>query len=92
MGQEQAPVLQCILSEIVGEGFNALPKIKLTPIGVNVEKSIQYINDNYKGITIDKYVIMPNHVHLIMLLNDAGGHGNPPLQTVIGQFKSYTTK
>ena len=26
-----------------------------------------------------------------MLLNDAGGHGNPPLQTVIGQFKSYTT-
>ena len=59
MGQEQAPVLQCILSEIVGEGFNALPKNKLTPIGDNVEKSIQYINDNYKGITIDKYVIMP---------------------------------
>ena len=83
---------QAILSNIiVGEGLCALPQNVLTPIGMKVEKSIQFIKENYINITIDKYVIMPNHIHLIITLNNSGGHGNPPLQYVIGQFKSYTT-
>ena len=80
-----------ILSNIVGEGFHALPQNTLTPIGIVVEKSIQYINENYVGVEIEKYVIMPNHIHLIVNLNNSGGHGNPPLQNIIGQLKSYTT-
>ncbi len=81
-----------ILSNItVGEGLCALPQNTLTPIGKEIEKSIQYINHNYIGVTIDKYVIMPNHIHLIVDLDDSGGHRNPPLQNIIGQLKSYTT-
>ena len=68
------------------------PKIKLSDIGIETEKSIKYINDNYKDVEIEKYVIMPNHIHLIMVLNESGGHRNPPLQSIIGQLKSYTTK
>lgn len=84
---------KCILSKIVGEGLCALPQNKLTPIGIEVEKSIKYINNNYNNILIDKYIIMPNHIHLIVVLNSkSGGRGNPPLQNVIGQFKSFTTK
>ena len=72
---------KCILSNIVvGEGLCALPKHTLTTIGENVEKSIQYIDNNYDGVAIDKYVIMPNHIHLIVILDDSGGRGNPPLQ------------
>jgi len=83
---------KCILSEIfVGEGLCALPKSILSPVGTIVEKSIQYINDNYEGVIIEKYVIMPNHVHLIVTLN-AEGDGTPSLQKVVGQLKSYTTK
>ncbi len=81
-----------ILSDIiVGEGFHALPKNILTPIGKEIDKSIQYIDKNYDGVRIDKYVIMPNHIHLIVFLENTGGRGNPPLQYVIGQLKSYTT-
>ena len=84
---------ECILSDIiVGEGLCALPKNILKPIGKEVEKSIRYINENFDGAKIDKYVIMPNHIHLIVILNNSGGHGNPPLQNIIGQLKSYTTK
>ena len=83
---------QCILSEItVGEGFHALPQNILSPIGIEIEKSIKFINDNYIDVTIDKFVIMPNHIHLIVNLCNSGVHGNPPLQNVIGQLKSYTT-
>ena len=82
---------ESILSNIVGEGLCALPKNILTPIGAEVEKAIQYINDNYIGIKVDKYVIMPNHIHLIIIIDNSGGHGDPPLQSIIGQLKSYTT-
>ena len=83
---------KCILSNIVGEGLRALPQTILSPIGNEIEKSIQYINDNYIGISINKYVIMPNHIHLIVVLQNSVGGGTPPLQNVIGQLKSYTTK
>ena len=83
---------KCLLSNIiVEEGLCALPQNILTPLGNEIEKSIQYINDNYVGVKIDKYIIMPNHIHLILILDDSGGCGNPPLQNVIGQLKSYTT-
>ena len=79
-----------ILCDIVGEGLRALPSIILTPIGEVVKNSIEYIN-NYRGITVDKYVIMPNHVHLIITV-DSGGHRDPPLRVydIIGRFKSFT--
>ncbi len=81
-----------LLSEIiVGEGLCTLPQNKLTPTGEVVEKSIQYINNNYNGVKIDKYVIMPNHIHLIVTLDNSGGDRTPPLHKVIGQLKSYTT-
>ena len=84
---------ECILSDIVvvGEGLRALPINNLKAIGNEIEQSKQYINNNYNGVKIDKYVIMPNHIHLILILDGSGGHGNPPLQNVIGQLKSYTT-
>ena len=81
----------CVLSDIVGEGLCALPVNKLTTIGNEVERCIEYIGENYPDVKIDKYVIMPNHIHMIIVLDNAGGHGNPPLQNIIGQLKSYTT-
>ena len=84
---------QKLLCNIVGEGLCALPQILLTDIGAEVNNSICYINDNYKNIKIDKYVIMPNHIHMIVFIeNYSGGDGTPPLQNVVGALKSYTTK
>ena len=74
---------KCLLSEIVGEGLCPLPKNTLTPIGKEIEKSVQFLIENYKGVSIPKYVIMPNHIHLIVVLEDSGGDGTPPLQNAI---------
>ena len=75
---------------IVGEGLCALPQIDMTEIGKEVKSCIQFIN-NTSSIKIDKYVIMPNHIHLIVIIEDSGGDGTPPLHQIIGQLKSYTT-
>jgi len=83
---------QNILCDIVGEGLCALPSIKLSAIGQTVDESINFINDKYENICVDKYVIMPNHLHLIIAIK-SGGHGDPPLQLydLIGNLKSFTT-
>ena len=80
-----------LLCDIVGEGLCALPQVRLTETGEIVEESIAYINSAYDNVKIDKHVIMPNHIHLLITIDGSGGHGDPPLQTVVGGLKSYTT-
>ncbi len=87
--------MKCVLSSVknVGEGLRALPKIELSDIGLEVQKSIEYTNSRFKNICIEKHIIMPNHIHLLVSICKPmmGGRGNPPLQDIIRDIKSYTT-
>ena len=83
---------KCILGKIVGEGLCALPSVVLSDIGKEVDRSIEYMRAKQPGVAVDQYIIMPNHIHLLLQISEGeGGRGGPPLQRVIGQFKSYTT-
>ena len=55
----------------VGDGALDIPKIRLTRYGKIVEKYILSTN-NIEGVFVDKYVIMPNHIHLILCVNNDG--------------------
>ena len=57
-----------ILSKIVGDGAHDVPMVALTNIGEIVRKYIISSN-RINGITVDKYMIMPNHIHLIVLVD-----------------------
>ncbi len=63
------------------------------PMGVLVEKEICALPDRY-GICIDKYVVMPNHVHILLTVQRAGQSPapTPDLSGLVGAFKSVTTK
>ena len=64
---------RCILSSItVGADALGGPQVKLTETGRIVEKYI-LTTENIPGIHIDKYVIMPNHVHLILVVDHVSG-------------------
>ena len=59
-----------ILSDIVkpvGVGAFDDPKIRLKPIGKIVEKYL-LSGENISGVKIDRYVIMPDHIHAIIFL------------------------
>ena len=80
-----------ILSHIVGEGF---PLPKLSPKGEKADKLINFIPEKYEHITVDKYVIMPNHIHFLLSIKNQNGRGNPSptIENVIGWFKYQSTK
>ena len=78
-----------ILSDIVGDGF-PVPK----PCGIIAEKWIRQIPDKYPSVSVDRYVIMPDHIHLLLRFEMGLGTGNPSptIGTVIGWYKYQVTK
>ena len=90
------------ISDSAGDGTPALrhaqPFVELTDLGLEVQKSIEFVHVNDRNVEIPHFVIMPNHVHMIVTLNTSGHdvgpgfHPRPTLQTIVGRIKSYTTK
>lgn len=91
-----------ILSEIVGRGLApadriAPTEVKLLPCGRLVEKELLAFSARYPSVHIDKYVIMPNHIHVLFRLDEAGvsqagASPRPTLPQVVGAFKSLSTR
>ena len=52
------------------------------------EQGIQLIPEHFPTVSIDKYVVMPNHVHAIVILQQSDVN----LSAVIGLYKSYVAK
>ena len=74
------------------------PQVQLTPLGETVEKFIRSIPLAYRDVTVEAYVIMPNHVHLLISLDaekDADNGSAQPrtsLHTVVRGLKSLVTR
>ena len=87
---------ECILCEIIGADINYIP------ISEMVEKWWLKISDKFPNMELDEFILMPNHIHGIIVIvgadlcvcpnkADMGGHIGSPLQRVIQWFKTMTT-
>ncbi|MBP3495109.1 MAG: transposase [Clostridia bacterium] len=74
---------------VVGEGL-APPEVKLTKLGEITREQLLLLEKRFENIKIDRFVIMPNHIHLIIFINnDSGGASpSPTVCDVICAFKS----
>ena len=89
-------------SNVVGVGVPDDPKkihIKLTTYGEIIEKQIKDINKIYNDIRIENYIIMPNHVHMIIeLTRQENGSSRTPTPTnakipiIVSTLKRLTNK
>ena len=51
------------------------------------------LEQRYPSLRIDRYVIMPNHIHAILLLQEtAGASPRPTIMDIVCAYKSLTTK
>lgn len=69
--------------------------VSLSKYGEIVKQAILNIPVRYPMISIDHYVIMPNHIHLLLrICNDVGGRSmiTPTVSVVIQQMKGCVTK
>ena len=78
---------------------------KINDVGRLVESEIQQIDFRYDDVRVDNFVVMPNHVHLLItigcdalvgddkLLDEVLGRNvHPELQIIVGALKSGITR
>ena len=76
-----------------GDSFR-IPEICLSEIGRIVYKEILEIESHYTNVKVEKYTIMPNHIHMIVVITE---RINPfptayDIPNVVGKFKAAVTR
>ena len=81
---------KCLLSRIVGTGLLDGPDIELLQYGKVAAKYINQLNDFYDNLSVESYVIMPNHIHILLrVLDEPARTPVPTLQnSIISRFIS----
>ncbi len=84
-------------ADIIRPNYEFIEDIKfpLSKEGEIVKTAILNIHTYYNNITVDKYCIMPDHIHMILSI-----HGNengrmisaPTISTAVGQMKRWVSK
>ncbi len=81
-----------ILSTVVGRGLAPAENV-LTEYGKIVDNQLLDLEKRFSELKVDKYVIMPNHVHLILFLEkSAGASPRPTVSDIICAWKSLSAR
>ena len=64
--------------------------VELNAAGKMVDEFLKGLHNKFKSYELDQYIIMPNHIHFI-LINSGDHDSNPPLPRVIQWFKAMTS-
>ena len=65
--------------------------VRVNDIGTIVHQSWDNLPNHYPGIELDAFIVMPNHVHGIIMLSDEGNtrHGIPE---IVRGFKTFSAR
>ena len=91
--EENLPVLS-----VVGRGLAPAEPVApvLSDLGVIAQQQLSELEQRYSFVRIDRYIIMPTHIHAIIVLSGphdtAGASPRPTLMDIICTYKSLTTR
>lgn len=84
---------QMLFSSYVGAHLCVRPPLRRD--GNIIVKWLYELEQKYPHVEIDGYCIMPDHIHLILIMKGgsegAGGHAGPPLHEILKWYKTQTT-
>ena len=104
--KDRKRILSDIITPSVGVGAHddpLIPQVRLTRIGEIVEKYL-LSSENISGVKIDRYVIMPDHIHVMIFLypdefatrKDGSSRAPTPtnemLPHIVSTFKRFCNK
>lgn len=83
---------RCLLSRIVGRGL-APAEVQYTAYGQIAKDQLLLLEERFPSLKIDQYVIMPNHIHMILVLEEAAGvNPRPTITNIVCAYKSLVTR
>lgn len=84
-----------LLCDIVGTDLPGDPHITRHRGGIVAEKQLRLMSDFYPDIRLEKYVVMPNHIHLLLHVISSVSHTKGKFSRVsqfVGSFKRFFSK
>ena len=84
-----------IFWDSVGADIIRPQNVPLSAAGKIAEQGILQIAEHYANAVVDKYCIMPDHIHLILRIeSNVGGRmiSAPTVSTVVGSMKRWVSK
>lgn len=85
---------KCLWRDCRGE-LCSPANMPLSDIGSVIQNEIQKLNFIYEAVCVDKYCVMPDHIHMILkITTDLNGRTQfaPTISRVVKQFKGSITK
>lgn len=79
----------------VGADIIRPQNVPLSAAGKIVEQAICQIPNHYENVSVDKYCVMPDHIHLIVRIEpDIDGRilSAPTVSTVVGSMKRWVSR
>ena len=82
--------------ELLGKidvGANCVRPI-LSGIGQIVKNEMTVLSNTYENVTVDKCIVMPNHIHMILFISAENRRTQfaPTVSRIVKQFKGSITK
>ena len=84
-----------LLGTIVGSDARITPIPQLSEYGFFLQKHIETVNMAYSDVSVEKHVIMPNHIHLILFVQGMMWASSPTsaiIPTIVRTLKTMVTK
>jgi REP element-mobilizing transposase RayT len=81
-------IVTCNRSNLFGEMENEI--VNLNQTGKLVCNEWLRLQTRFPGVEIDEFVIMPNHLHGVIIMNPS--ESKPTLGSIVGSFKSSTSR
>ncbi len=83
---------QRLFGEIGMPDLGAHPCVRPNNAHIMVEKWLHKLEEKFPEYFINSYVIMPDHIHFILIkCSNVGAHMGAPLPTVVQWYKTQTT-
>ena len=94
--QDRKPILSEVIktNEMYTTEYALGYAVQLKPCGEIVKKHLLALADRYKEVVVSDYVIMPDHIHTIIVLrkNSGGASPSPTVSSVICALKSLVAR
>lgn len=88
--KDRHPILwQRVSHDDVGAAISRPVSYELSTYGKVTETATNNIPNIYPTVNVDKYAIMPNHIHMILSIIE---RPSPSTATIVNQMKGYVSK
>ena len=76
----------------VGAIIDRPENVPLNETGKIVDDCIREIPKRYPGVSVDHYVVMPDHIHLLLQIHDGRSMIAPTIGRIVKQMKGAASK